>query len=552
MTNKAQHENAHEFTSKLILDLFDEKGVFHLLRNGAVISEVEEFSKQDAIIKLTENYLNEVKQLWENRQNKDLVLPDKFPDLNDIGNQFLDKDQSDQDALLNVQNSKPAQLQVATNESSEQSSEIKHNQNKENSLDIKMPKIFDNKPGAIPSGAIPATIPIPKISFSLKNAKVSEDYSAELQVQGETEQKRIVIKEISFPDGLGLSALSPDFRKIIGLPLVDGDFKISVTYQFQDANDEYSSITNLFINPDPKSLWKILEPDADLPYKKKHEDTDLIAGGGDALMISASRRGRSHEHGGTFRDDDFLLRFEQGWDIIAVADGAGGSKSSRKGSELAVYNSVKYLSNALASHSVQIEKEVERWFVNQVASKHDVKAALYETFGRAAYAAVKAIEEEAATNNANVKDYSTTLLLAGHKKLPFGHLFAAYWVGDGAVGVYEKGKKIQLLGEVDSGEFAGQTRFLDKQVMNADDVMSRLRFTVTDDFTSLILMTDGVTDPKFETDNNLSKLQKWDDLWVEIEPMLIDKKTSAAELLKWLEFWSPGNHDDRTIALLYK
>jgi serine/threonine protein phosphatase PrpC len=82
--------------------------------------------------------------------------------------------------------------------------------------------------------------------------------------------------------------------------------------------------------------------------------------------------------------------------------------------------------------------------------------------------------------------------------------------------------------------------------------MKRLRFTITDDFTGLVLMTDGITDPKFETDNNLANLQKWDELWVELEPVLANKNTVSDELLEWLEFWSPGNHDDRTIALLYK
>jgi hypothetical protein len=213
---------------------------------------------------------------------------------------------------------------------------------------------------------------------------------------------------------------------------------------------------------------------------------------------------------------------------------------------------MEFLINSLAIQSERIEKESEIWFNNQTGSKHNVKSALYETFGRAAYAAVKAIEDEASLHNTNAKEYSTTLLLAGHKKLPIGHLFAAYWVGDGGVGIYDKGKSIQLLGDVDSGEYAGQTRFLDKQVMTPDDVMSRLRFVITDDFTSLVLMTDGVTDPKFETDNNLVNVQKWDELWNELEPILANKDTISDELLRWLEFWSPGNHDDRTIAFLYK
>ena len=30
-----------------------------------------------------------------------------------------------------------------------------------------------------------------------------------------------------------------------------------------------------------------------------------------------------------------------------------------------------------------------------------------------------------------------------------------------------------------------------------------------------------------------------------------DNEDAAGQLLQWLDFWSPGNHDDRTIAILY-
>ena len=29
-------------------------------------------------------------------------------------------------------------------------------------------------------------------------------------------------------------------------------------------------------------------------------------------------------------------------------------------------------------------------------------------------------------------------------------------------------------------------------------------------------------------------------------------RTTKDQLLAWLDFWSPGNHDDRTIAILYE
>ena len=93
-------------------------------------------------------------------------------------------------------------------------------------------------------------------------------------------------------------------------------------------------------------------------------------------------------------------------------------------------------------------------------------------------------------------------------------------------------------------------------------IMDRLRFSIEDDFTALMLMTDGVSDPMFETDNNLNSTAKWDEFWDKLHKgfaddeipgvdLSDDNEESKDQLLRWLDFWSPGNHDDRTIAILY-
>jgi hypothetical protein len=65
-------------------------------------------------------------------------------------------------------------------------------------------------------------------------------------------------------------------------------------------------------------------------------------------------------------------------------------------------------------------------------------------------------------------------------------------------------------------------------------------------------MTDGITDPLFETDHNLHGVYYWDLLWQRIQPLLTESpELNSQQLLEWLDFWSPGNHDDRTIALIY-
>jgi hypothetical protein len=92
--------------------------------------------------------------------------------------------------------------------------------------------------------------------------------------------------------------------------------------------------------------------------------------------------------------------------------------------------------------------------------------------------------------------------------------------------------------------------------------MDRLRFSIEDDFTALMLMTDGISDPMFETENNLNSYDKWEAFWNRLQTGFTDDGISGVELtddneeaqyqlLRWMDFWSPGNHDDRTIAILY-
>ncbi len=112
------------------------------------------------------------------------------------------------------------------------------------------------------------------------------------------------------------------------------------------------------VNPDPRSLWKILEPPADDHYFKENVDHKLISAPG-VNIAAASRRGRSHEHVGSFRDDDFFIssNHDTGWNIMLVADGAGSAKNSRKGSQIVTETVGHYLSAQLSGDKGRELKE---------------------------------------------------------------------------------------------------------------------------------------------------------------------------------------------------
>ncbi|MCX7256929.1 MAG: protein phosphatase 2C domain-containing protein, partial [Polaromonas sp.] len=159
----------------------------------------------------------------------------------------------------------------------------------------------------------------PRIQFQLPNARVGQPYAARLEGK-DLAGNPVSICDAWLPVAVGLS-FDPASGEMRGTPLVDGDYKIALRWS-SDGVAEYAGECLLFVNSDPRSLWKQLEPPADAPYFKPHTDAALIAGPGFSIA-AASRRGRSHEHVGSFRDDDFFVQHDDasGWSLLIVADG---------------------------------------------------------------------------------------------------------------------------------------------------------------------------------------------------------------------------------------
>lgn len=431
------------------------------------------------------------------------------------------------------------------------------------------------KPTSAPSVAPSAPPePIPKappvtpvkertpIAFKLRNARQSEPYLDEIGLEPGTAQIRLV--SVDLPAELGLTC-NLNMMMVEGTPKVNGEFSINIRYRWKDdppVTERPGKVT-LYVNPDPKSLWKDLESNRSDPMWKEDEAAQIVCGQ-ERRIIAARKRGRSHAHVGSCCDDDFHLQHNsgQGWYVAIVADGAGSAKASRQGSRVAVRTAGSFLKDALAGEAgaavvaaaVALQAAPE---ANRDSAQRVLHNSLYVTVGHAAHRAMKALFDEAQAKPeliGSVKDLSTTLLIGVARKIGAQWLCAAYWVGDGAVGVYRRGREIQLLGEVDAGEYSGQTRFLDASEVSQESLLKRTRFALCDDFTAFLLMTDGVSDPKFETEANLADLKAWDALWDDLQAgagLSSPNEHPDQQLLQWLDFWSQGNHDDRTIALIY-
>ena len=411
------------------------------------------------------------------------------------------------------------------------------------------------EPGALRPGQVPtepragipeAPVP-PAARITLANARVDEFFQSRVEIVLENGADAQVL-DVRFPTESGLR-FDPQTQILSGTPTESGDVDIQVVWSCA-THPECVSRQLFIVNPNPRSLWKVVEPPADAPYFKAHTDhKNIIAAG--LNIAAASRRGRSHEHAGTFRDDDFYINLspESGWSVLIVADGAGSAKNAREGSRIATQTAGEYLFGQLQGEKgAELKARIQRW---DAEDQQQVWETINRHFRQAAALSVNNISREAIIAEEKVKTYATTLLATVSFRED-GELFAAsFWLGDGAIAAYGPAGKVRLLGAPDSGEYAGQTRFLDAEAVQDAGFSKRISIGKWRDVTHLFLMTDGVSDPHFETDNGLQNPAKWDGLLAELSPSLAEPGQASSNLVEWLNFFSPGNHDDRTIIVAW-
>ncbi len=313
----------------------------------------------------------------------------------------------------------------------------------------------------------------------------------------------------------------------------------------------------LSIRPDPRLMWKSNAFDKDSIYYKDDIAFDSCEAPDGFRVLAGSQKGRSHWHVGSARDDDFAVVYENGWNFLAVADGAGSRQFSRQGSKLACQFAAERIFSLITP---ELEAQAQAFVraPNDTNAYVTFKRSIYETLVGTIFDAKTQIEKEATQSNRKAGDFATTMLCALVKKFDEGWCIASFMVGDGAMALYDAQHGVRVLGDPDEGEYGGQTVFItmDEVWEDANKIMNRIRITAAPDFTALFLMTDGVSDPKFETTNQLRSSKRVKAFYDELRPEILsepDAKTAAHRLAyDWLTFYSEGNHDDRTLVVMHR
>ena len=362
--------------------------------------------------------------------------------------------------------------------------------------------------------------------FNIVPASVGQDYRQLLT--NDSQQLRVVAVDIAAETGL---TFNEQEQILCGQPLTIGQYALVIYYQLIIEN-QYSTIktshSQLIINPDPRSLWKNIPSNNQEIYAKPDSRSQSLHNA-HYKILAASQRGRSHAHKGQFREDDFFIAQGENWQLAIVADGAGSAKYSRHGSWLICQTMGNFLQQIL-SRPIAIELQDIRF---------EVRGALGE--------ALCAIEEEAEKQQAQVKDYASTVLvvLCYFDNQQQEYVYWTVAIGDGAIALYSpQRQQVSLLNIPDSGDYAGETRFLTAESL----ALAQIKQYSQANFWPCLLMTDGISDAFFDSDNALKNAKAWQYLW-----QFLQQQNALADenaLLACLDFWSKGNHDDRTLVAI--
>ena len=404
----------------------------------------------------------------------------------------------------------------------------------------------------------PAPAPVkPPIRERLPNASVGKPYNQNLGTLFGEHFKRVVELKSEPPQDSGL-ALDASNATLHGTPKTPGEMQIVISFRLSDSADSHPDFTHtltLTVNPDPSSLWKNLPSDKNGAFAKPDTASAFLVTP-HLTVMAASLRGRSHAHEGKYREDDFGLHFIEatGWHILISADGAGSAKFSRRGSQIACQTAIAEMVEKLGKEN---PLDIALGKVDTDAGDEDIEKLRQHSANilmPAAYAAFSAIHKQSKESQATLREFATTFIAVLARRVGDRWFLASFAIGDGGAGALLRDGNLLSLTSPDSGDFAGQTVFLTMPQVFSDTtaLLARTHAAFCPGFKFLAAMSDGITDPIFQSDANLASSTEWEKWRQQLAQILnLDAPIPGMEaaLLDYLNFASPGNHDDRTLLI---
>jgi serine/threonine protein phosphatase PrpC len=258
-------------------------------------------------------------------------------------------------------------------------------------------------------------------------------------------------------------------------------------------------------------------------------------------IAGASRRGNSHQHNGTPRDDAMYFNVVGPWHIIAIADGAGSARLSRVTANLSVERACQVIS--------QFAKDAN------LRDNDYTKNLMHRALRHALYEIHDLQTQFTNQNHLDKRDTYCTLLILIHQPLPNGGcVFATVQVGDGyMMGMSDE--RANRIAKGDHGAETGTSYFV--LSFTKEQLVERITTYATDKHIhTFMLVTDGIEDDLKVSHEEYQRGRTIDDRAKQFATGLRHLLVRyPLEHWGWLLFKEicyevVGSNDDRTIVML--
>lgn len=272
------------------------------------------------------------------------------------------------------------------------------------------------------------------------------------------------------------------------------------------------------------SMWKYNPINKDEP--KSHSEScikNLNVPKG--KLYGARVRGKKHKHEGTNCDDWFEIDNIDDWILIAVSDGAGSKKFSRLGAKQACQTSIAYIKSEFTKikDNTIIDNLSLPVTDNNFSKTCSMLASIVQKSVISAFDSVEALFlmykdnkqfSDILNRKLEFKDFSCTLLILVAIPIQINselqYLTISCQIGDGmlaSININENlDKSLKLLGQADSGDFSGETEFLNCiDMKKINNLMNRTKIS-RGVVSCIMVMTDGVSDDYYPNNPQLLRL----------------------------------------------
>lgn len=347
-------------------------------------------------------------------------------------------------------------------------------------------------------------------SNSIEAIKVSEAIEQTSKATNELQDNQFSSSDEKLVKEQNMVSHESQTQSLIGEPMDVGNIEsISI-------ND--SGVTGAWQNIEPKDDDQVANTSSD--YKEGELGWKVIG---------ASCRGKYHAHNGTFREDAFSIETIEGWNVVAVADGAGSAPLARVGASVAVKSVIESFKNAIKA---------------QEPGENVSLPLILKTCLESAY---DDITKEAKLRQRNLNELATTLLVLAHKHDEQQDEVGVAQIGDGMIVAWPHQDEMQELATPDQGRFAGETQFLTH--LPKSELSDRIHIieNLPEHVQYFLVMTDGIADDFFPPKTYLHKLID------PIKEILMGSQDEMKQnLLRLIGYEKRASFDDRTLVILYQ